>query len=116
MDKIIIRDLLAHGILGVNSEERDQTQDILINLVLFADTKLAAKTDDIADCINYSTLAKKVKAFAENRQRFTVEALANDIAELCLADERVQRVQVRVEKPEAISFTSTVGIEIQRSR
>jgi len=115
MDKIIIRDLLAHGILGVYDIEREKTQDILINIVIFTDTKLVAQTDDIADCINYHALAEKAKALAENAQRFTVEALANDIAVLCLAYEGVQKVQVRVEKPEAISFTSTVGVEIERS-
>jgi FolB domain-containing protein len=116
MDKIIIRDLLAHGILGVNDDERKNTQDILINLVLFTDTTHAAQSDDIAHCINYHSLAKKTKALVENARRFTVEALANDIAKLCLTYERVQKVQVRVEKPEAISYTSTVGVIIERSR
>ncbi|MBE9524694.1 MAG: dihydroneopterin aldolase [Chloroflexi bacterium] len=116
MDKIIIRDLLAHGIIGVYEHEREQTQDILINLILHTDTQQAAKSDHISDCLNYHTLAEKVKALAESSRRFTIEALTNDIATLCLAEKGVLKVQVRVEKPEAISFLRTVGVEIERQR
>ena len=36
------------------------------------------------DCVDYSALAKKVQAHAETSARFTVEALANDLARICL--------------------------------
>lgn len=39
MDKIIIRDLLLRGIIGINPEERKNKQDILINLILFTDIR-----------------------------------------------------------------------------
>lgn len=116
MDKIIIRDLLAHGLLGVYEYEREQTQEILINLILYTNTQPAAQSDNISDCLNYHTLANNVKTLAESAQRFTIEALTNDIANLCLAEKRVQKVRVRVEKPEAISFLSTIGVEIERQR
>ena len=116
MDKIIIRDLLAHGIIGVYEHERKIAQDILINIILYTDTQQAAQSDLIEDCINYHTLAEKIKALAESAQRFTVEAMTSDIATLCLAEKGVQKVQVRVEKPEAISFLHTVGVEIERQR
>jgi dihydroneopterin aldolase len=37
MDKIIIRDLVARGIIGINDSEREKPQDILINIELFVD-------------------------------------------------------------------------------
>jgi FolB domain-containing protein len=116
MDKIIIKDLLARGIIGVNSWERELPQDILINIIAMTDTQKAAATDDIADCINYRTLAKKTLAHAETAARITVEALANDIARLCLQESGVKSVIVRVEKPGAVRFTASVGVEIERSR
>ena len=116
MDKVIIKNLLARGIIGVNDWERKRAQDILINITLFTDTTRAAETDDIRDCVNYSTMSKKVLARAESANRLTVEALANDLAKLCLEENGVQKVIVRVEKPGAVRFVESVGVEIKRSR
>lgn len=116
MDKVIIKNLLARGIIGVNDWERKRAQNILINLTLFTDTRRAAETDDINDCANYSTMSKKIFAHAESANRETVEALANDLAKICLEDKGVQKVIVRVEKPGAVRFAESVGVEIERSR
>ena len=116
MDKVLIKDLLARGIIGVNDWERTRPQDILINITIYTNTSRAAETDHINDCVNYSTVAKKVLAHAESSQRLTVEALANDLARLCLEENGVQRVTIRVEKPGAVRFAKSVGVEIERSR
>ena len=116
MDKVIIKDLLARGIIGVNDWERKRAQDILINLTLFTDAKRAGETDNLEDCVNYSTMCKKIQARAESAGRLTVEALANDLAKICFEDKGVQKVIVRVEKPGAVRFAGSVGVEIERSR
>jgi len=116
MDKVTIKNLLARGIIGINEDERKNPQDILINVTLFTDTRRAAETDDINDCVNYSTMSKKIMKHAESANRLTVEALANDLAKICLAEKGVQKVNVRVEKPGAVRFTESVGVEIERSR
>lgn len=114
MDKVIIKNLLARGIIGVRDWERKRAQDILINITLFTDTRRAAQSDDIADCADYSEVTKRVLAHAESAARLTVEALANDLAGICLAQDNVQRVIVRVEKPTAVRFAESVGVEIER--
>ncbi len=116
MDKVIIKDLLVRGIIGINDWERDHPQDILINIVVTTDTRRAAQTDDIADCVNYRTLAKAVMQHAETAARLTVEALANDIARICLEEPGVRKALVRVEKPGAVRFAASVGVEIERVR
>ena len=115
MDKIIIKNLLARGIIGVNDWERNRPQNILINITMFTDTRPAALTDNLDDCVNYSTMSKKVLAHAEAVNRLTVEALANDLARICLEEKGVQKVIVRVEKPGAVRFAESVGVEIERS-
>ena len=116
MDKIFIKDLRAHGIIGVYPHERETPQEILINVTVYVDTQRAAQTDDIADCVDYDALAKKVKAHAESAARLTVEALANDLAEICLQEKGVEKVIVRVEKPGAIPSAQSVGVEVERAR
>ena len=116
MDKVIIHDLLVRGIIGVNDWERNRAQDILLNVTLFTDTRRAAASDSIVDCVNYSTMSKKLQAHAESAARLTVEALANDLAKICLEEPNVQKVILRVEKPGAVRFARSVGVEIERSR
>lgn len=116
MDKVFIKDLLVRGIIGVREWEREQEQDILINLTVYTDTLRAAETDDINDCVDYSALAKKIQSHAETAKRLTVEALANDLAKLCLETPLVRKVVVRVEKPAAVKFAKSVGVEVERKR
>ncbi|HSJ85633.1 MAG TPA: dihydroneopterin aldolase [Anaerolineales bacterium] len=116
MDKIIIKNLLARGIIGVNDWERKRAQDILINITMLTDTRPAAQSDSLEDCVNYSTMSKKVLAHAESINRMTVEALANDLSKICLQEKGVHTVIVRVEKPGAVRFAESVGVEIERSK
>ncbi len=116
MDKVLISDLRVRGIIGIHSWERERPQDIIINIVLFTDLRKAGDTDNIENCINYQTIAEKVCSHAENAKRLTVEALAADIADLCVRVDGVERVRARVEKPDAIKFARAVGVEIERSR
>jgi len=116
MDQVIIKDLSARGVIGVHKWEREKPQEILINLVLFADLRKAGESDDIADSVNYRTISKKVITHAESAKRLTVEALAADIAAICLAESGVLKVRVRVEKPGAVRFAGSVGVEIERGR
>ena len=114
MDKILIKDLKVTGIIGIYEQERTTPQEMLINVILFTDTRKAAETDDIALCVDYEKVALKVKAHAQTARRLTVEALAEDLARLCLETPGVQRVNIKVEKTQAIAFTSAVGVEIER--
>ena len=114
-DRIEIKDLLLRGILGINDWEREKPQDILLNITLFTDLGDAGLSDRIEDTVNYRSLTKQVIEHVEGSARFTVEALAADVARICLADTRVARVRVRVEKPGALRFARSVGVEIERS-
>lgn len=116
MDQVIIKDLIARGVIGINEWEREKPQEILINIVLFADLSQAGETDNLADSIDYRRIAKRAMQHAETSQRLTVEALAGDIAKLCFEDPKVQKVRVRVEKPGAVRFSRSVGVEIERER
>jgi len=112
-DRILIRDLLVRGIIGINDWEREKKQDILINLELEHDLRPAAASDDVRDALNYRTLTKAVIAHVEESSYFLLEALAEGIARICL-QHGAERVRVRVEKPRALRFASSVGVEIER--
>ena len=114
MDKVIIQNLRVQGILGVNESERAIPREIIINASMFTDKNRGSASDDISDCVDYSKAAKSIRSLVEEAHRFTVEALAQDIADLCLRIPGVLKVVVRVDKPGAVKGVDSVGVEIER--
>ncbi len=116
MDRILIKDLLVRCILGLTAEERREKQDVLISVALFTDLAKAGRTDRSEDTVDYRAVKKEILAVAEDSQYHLAEALAERVAETCLAHLAVQRVHVTVEKPGALRFARSVAVEIDRSR
>lgn len=115
-DRIHIRDLLLRTIIGVNPEERRDRQDVIVNLTLYTDVRAAGESDDMAHTVNYRSVTKRVIELVESSQFYLVEALATAIARTILAEFPVERVRVSVEKPGALRFARSVGVEIERTR
>jgi dihydroneopterin aldolase/D-erythro-7,8-dihydroneopterin triphosphate epimerase len=117
LDQVFIRDLLVRGILGINPEERTNRQDIIVNVIMWADTRPAALSDDIEDAVNYRTVAKAIIDHIETGQPMLVERLVEEIAGICFqTDARIEAVEVSVEKPGALRFARSVGVNIFRTR
>jgi dihydroneopterin aldolase/D-erythro-7,8-dihydroneopterin triphosphate epimerase len=116
VDKIIIRDLLVRCVIGIGPEERREKQDVLITIALSVDLSLPGKTDRVEDAVNYRPLKKRILAIAEASEYHLVEALAERVAAECLENRQIREVQVNVEKPSALRFARTVGVEIVRKR
>ena len=116
LDRIRIKDLLLRCIVGINPDERANKQDVVIDLTLFSDLSNACRSDDIDDTVNYKTIKNRVIELVESSSFFLVEKLAEEIAQACLASPRVQAVAVAVDKPGALRFARSVGVEIFRSR
>ena len=115
LDRIYIQDLHVRCIVGINPDEREKKQDALINITLFADLRRACRSDEFADTVDYRSLKKKVMDAVESSEDLLVERLAERVAQLCLEDPRVERVRVRVDKPTALRFARSVGVEIERT-
>lgn len=113
-DRILIEGLTARCIIGVNHDERTEKQDVVMDLTLYADLAGAARTDAIGDAVNYREVKKKVLSFVEASSFQLLETLAEGIASVCLGHKGVERVTVRVDKPSALRFARTVGVEITR--
>jgi len=116
MDKVFITNLRVRGILGIRDRERVTPREIVINAILFTDTRSAAQNDDISFCVNYSDMAKKLRSHTESAARMTVEALANDLADICLQEPKVAKVILRVDKPGAVPEADSVAVEVERTR
>jgi len=116
LDRIHIADLLVRCIVGTNPGERAKPQDVVINITLHADLRAACRSDRIEDTVDYRSLKQRIVEMVEASRFFLVEALAEAISDVCLSDPRVRKARVRVEKPTALRFARTVGVEIERER
>ena len=115
-DKIYIKDIQVRCLIGINPDERTKKQDVVINLKLEADLTRACASDSIGDTVDYSSIKKEIVEKAEQSSFFLIEKLAETIASICLKSPVVEGVTVLVEKPGALRFARSVGVEIYRRK
>lgn len=115
-DLTFIKDLRVRARIGVTEDERRDLQDVVVNVEFRSDQWKAAESDDVADAVDYRALNKRILAFVGTGEMRLVETLAQGVARLCLQDARIDAVRVRVEKPGALRFADSVGVEIERTR
>jgi dihydroneopterin aldolase len=118
LDEIVLTGLTVFGRHGVYTHEREEGQEFTIDLRLRLSLEQAAASDEVGDTVHYGELAEKVAAVVAGEPVNLIETLAERIADVALADARVQNVSVTVHKPHApiaLSF-SDVSVTVHRSR
>ena len=117
LDTIHIDNLRAYAILGIHPHERTQRQPVVLNAQLHVDTRPAAHSDAIQDAVDYATLTDRLVAHLEASSDQLIERLLDDLVRLIFAEfPAVQRLRLRLDKPAALRFADSVGIEVERSR
>ena len=100
-DRITVRGISAHAHHGVYDWERERGQTFRVDAVLELDTAPAAATDDLERTVNYAELAQRLYTALSTEPVDLLETLAQRLADVCLAYEQVQAVEITVHKPEA---------------
>ncbi|MCV2394993.1 2-amino-4-hydroxy-6-hydroxymethyldihydropteridine diphosphokinase [Actinotalea sp. M2MS4P-6] len=117
-DRIRLTGIRATGYHGVLEHERRDGQEFVVDVVLHVDTRASASADRLELTVDYSAVATQVHAVLAGPPVNLVETLAERIAAVALAHERVVAVDVVVHKPHApvtVALTD-VTVEISRSR
>ena len=110
--KISIVDLEVFYRVGVPDEERAKPQRLLLTIEMESDFSAAARTDSIADTIDYFAVSQRLLKFGEGKSWKLIEKLAVDIHEMVLSEFKPNSVSVEVKKfviPQAryVSVTKT---------
>ena len=100
-DHIALRGITARGFHGVLESERQEGQDFVVDVVLTVDTRQAGVSDELSDTVDYAVLAEKVVAVVTGDAVNLIETLAKRIADVCMATQLVEGVEVTVHKPQA---------------
>lgn len=116
MNRIYIRDLALRCIIGIYPEERENIQDVVLNIVLDCDFGRAPETDAIEDTVDYKGLKKRIVSLVEASSFNLIETLAHEVAGACLEDAKVQAATVTVDKPGALRFARSVAVAVTRKR
>ena len=112
--RVFIRDLVLAARIGIHDHERAQAQPVIINVDASVEEADNTTSGTIADVVCYETLTKQIKEVLAGGHTDLVEVLAEEIADRLLADARIIRLRIRLEKPEAIAEAAGVGVEIER--
>jgi dihydroneopterin aldolase len=117
-DRLAVTGIEVVGHHGVFDFERREGQTFRVDLVLALDTRTAARSDDLADTVDYGGLVTRVKDAVADDPVDLLERLAERIADICLADQRVAWTEVTVHKPDAPipAVFGDVALTITRSR
>ncbi len=112
--RVFIRDLILQARIGIHDHERAQSQPIVINIDASVEEDTSAIADTITDVVCYETLTLQIKDVIARGHTDLVEVLAENIADTLLRDQRIMRLCIRLEKPDAIDEAAGVGVEIER--
>lgn len=117
-DRISLHGLTVYGFHGALAAERAQGQDFVVDVELDIDLAPAAASDDVADTLHYGELAETLGDVVAGEPVHLIETLATRLADVCLADDRVQAASVTVHKPHApIPATfADVSVTVERRR
>jgi len=118
MDTIELRGLVASGRCGVLPEELDRPQPLQVDLDIALDLGPAGTKDSLDDTIDYGAVCSIVERVITTEQFALLETLAERLAEVVLAEERVEAITVAVRKlrPPVPQQLATAGVRITRSR
>ncbi len=116
---VFVRALEVRALLGVHPHEQQAPQRVLIGIELLVEDDAAPDgvgRDALARVVDYGTVVEAARRAATCGHVRLAETLAERIALAALADPRVHRARVTVEKPEVFADVASVGVVVERRR
>ena len=114
--KVIITDLVFNTSIGIHDFEKEKEQQIKFNIGIDINPSLKASENDLNSIVNYESVINKIKSMTQKKHYNLLETLAEDIFSNLFVCKNIIKIKLRIEKPEIIKNTSSVGIEIIKKR
>ena len=114
--RIVLRELVVRASIGVHEHEHRRPQPVRITVDLTVRHPGPGFRDEIAAVLSYEGLVDGIRRVAQTGHIKLIETLAERIADLCLADDRVLGAEIRVEKLEVFPDAVSVGVVMTRWR
>ncbi|HTV44085.1 MAG TPA: dihydroneopterin aldolase [Stellaceae bacterium] len=113
---VTVRGLVLMCSIGIRRRERERKQRVRVSVDLTAAPSAATPGEDRRRIINYEKIVVAIRDIAGAGHIDLCEGFAERICNACLADPRVERVRVWVEKLDVFAEADGVGAILERSR
>ena len=114
--KVIIKDLIFNTFIGLHEFEKNRKQIIKFNIEIYTNNKLQPDEQDLNSIINYEDIINKIETITNKKHYLLLETLAEDIFSNLFENKNIISIKLKIEKPEIIKNTSSVGIEVVKKR
>jgi dihydroneopterin aldolase/D-erythro-7,8-dihydroneopterin triphosphate epimerase len=113
---VTVRGLVVHCSIGIRRREREEKQRVRVSVEVAATSAAGFPGDDRRRVINYEKIVTAIRGIAGAGHIDLCEGFAERICRFCLADPRVERVRVWVEKLDVFADAEGVGAILERTR
>ena len=113
--KVFIKDLVLKMYIGIHSFEKKKKQRVRFNVDIYLYQNLILQSN-LASIVNYETIIKNINNIVKKRHYDLLENLAEEIFLKLFREKKIKKIKLRLEKMDIIKNTSSVGIEIEKSR
>ena len=114
--KVLIKDLELKMLIGIHNFEKKKKQTVRFNLVINIDQNLFPNDNDLKSIVNYEQVIKTIKRITAKKHYPLLETLAEKIFSKLFENLRIKKILLRIEKLDVIKNTSSVGVEIEKTR
>lgn len=111
--RVFVKGLKIEAGIGIHAHEQGRLQTLIVDVALDLTPRPVLH---IAETLNYEIVAQAARALVAVGHIGLVETFAQDLATTVMDDPRVVRVEVRVEKPDALSGAAAAGCEVVLER
>ena len=114
--KVLIKDLVLKMLVGIHSFEKKKKQRVKFNLVINIDQNLIPNDKDLKSIVNYEQVIKTITKITSRKHYLLLETLAEKIFFSLFESPKIRKILLRIEKLDVIKNTTSVGIELEKTR
>jgi dihydroneopterin aldolase len=114
--KVLIKDLIFNTSIGIHDFEKKQKQQIKFNIEIDINSSLKPSNTNLNTIVNYEDIITSIKILTQKKHYDLLEVLAEDIFLDLFENKNIIKIKLKIEKPEIIKNTASVGIEIIKKR
>ncbi len=113
-EAVIINDLTLNAKFGFYAKEKAEEQKLIFNIKLFIE-KNSYKDLDLKEVVDYDQIILIIKNILKKEINF-LETLASSIIDQIFLDKRINKIYLKIEKPDVIKECKSVGYEVTKKR
>ena len=114
--KVLIKDLIFNTSIGIHDFEKKRKQQIKFNIEIDINSSLKPSNNNLNTIVNYEDVISGIKTLTQKKHYDLLEVLAEDIFFNLFRNKNIIKVKLKIEKPEIIKNTASVGVEIIKKR